>query len=69
MTTELSNEQIVTNLLVSNQILKPITGFFKPDRAFSLGEYLSNIPPEIKSEIQPKTPSKYTFIDLQKKWL
>ena len=43
MTAELTAEQIVTNLLASNEILQPKKELhFTSDKSHNLGEYLSN---------------------------
>ena len=65
----MTNEQIVTDILVSNQILKPLGGFSETNHSANLGAYLSTVPVETEVEPLPKSVSKYTFIDLQKKWL
>lgn len=66
MTVELTQEEIVTNLLSSSEILKRNKEIFHLATPLNLGEYLSNLPEE---EIE--TPSKlkkenkdfkYTFI-------
>lgn len=62
MATELTQEQIVTNLLTSNQILKTLDkSFNNPDKNYNLGDFLSNIPKE-DIENTPVKNSKYTFI-------
>ena len=69
----MTSEQIVTDILVANQILKPMAGFTSVNCSENLGAYLSNLPdetePEINAEKLQEHNSKYTFIDLQKKWL
>lgn len=65
LTTELSNEQIVTNILVSNQVLKPIHGHSFVRSSVNLGEYMSN--PSEDSESSPKH-SRYSFINPDKCW-
>lgn len=64
MTAELTAEQIVTNLLASNEIIKPTyIKPLEPITGHNLGEYLLNksylTEPE---EIALEEPSKYTFI-------
>ena len=61
MTAELTAEQIVTNLLASNEIIKPnYVKLLQPKSNHNLGEYLLNKPSN-KVEIIEKV-SKYTFI-------
>ena len=61
MTAELTSEQIVTNILISNQILRPINNVLKPENDLNLGEFLINADKE--KEKQRKN-SRYSFIDL-----
>ena len=64
MAAELTNEQIVTNLLVSNEILKPKNRHAGISRRSNLGEYLEKLPEKsLNKEI-----SRYTFIDLENGW-
>ena len=65
MTKELSNEQIVTNLLVSNEILRPFNVQTAPNSPFNLGEYMSNVAEE---QMESKKHSRYSFIDLDGGW-
>ena len=73
MLAELTNEQIVTRLLASEEILKPSSFSFNNDNSrYNLGEYLENLPEEeIYSESEPyelKTEEdlKYVFIQNKK---
>lgn len=50
MTTELTQEEIVTNLLSSNEILKRNNANFYITSPTNLGEYLNNVSKEIKDE-------------------
>lgn len=62
MTAELTQEEIVTNLLSSNEILIRNKNNFYITSPSNLSEYLENIPKEVK-ECAYRTPdSKYTFI-------
>lgn len=62
MTAELTNEQIVTNLLISNEILKPKKTY--PNMAQKdLGQFLDKLP-----DLDNKPISKYAFIDLENYW-
>lgn len=61
MTAELTSEQIVTNLLVSNEILRPMGDFSKPESDSNLGEFLADAERERKLRMKN---SRYTFIDL-----
>lgn len=63
MTAELTAEQIVTNLLASNEIIIPNSlKVLKSESEHNLGEYLLSRPnvPEIDEDIIE--PSKYSFI-------
>lgn len=65
MTAEVSSEEIVTKLLTSNEIIKPKTGNFYISNPMldTLGDYLSEIPPETNPvEIKPIDSFKYKFI-------
>ena len=63
MTAELTAEQIVTNLLSSNEILKRKKENFYLSNGPSLGEYLKNLPPEeVVQERAVEKDTKYTFI-------
>ena len=51
MVAELTSEQIVTKLLTSNEILKPIRdNFYISNDNYNLGEYLDNLPDEFYEE-------------------
>lgn len=50
MTTELTQEEIVTNILSSNEILKRNNANFYITSPTNLGEYLNNVSKEIKDE-------------------
>lgn len=65
MTTELTNEQIVTNLLLSNEFLKPIKSYTGIKRQSSLGEYLLR-EEERQKELQKR--SRYSFINISSGW-
>lgn len=63
MTKELTQEEIVTKLLSSNEILKNT----KEDNAYvtsvvNLGEYLRTLPNESSIETKKTEDTKYTFI-------
>ena len=64
MTAELTAEQIVTNLLASNEIIKPTyVKPLEPIKGHNLGDYLLNKPYSTEpEEIEVDEPSKYTFI-------
>ena len=66
LTLELSNEQIVTNLLVSNDLLGPVgKRSYKPEVEANLGKYMAEA-----EEIHKKNKknSKYSFIDTDFGW-
>ena len=65
MTAELTSEQIVTNLLISNEILKPKNVYANISSGNDLGEFLNKLP-EIDSN---KPISRNTFIDLENGWI
>lgn len=65
MTAELTNEQIVTNLLISNEILRPMNVASKPEVDSNLGEFLVDAERERKLRMKN---SRYTFIDLDSGW-
>lgn len=65
MTAELTNEQIVTNLLVSNEFLKPVKKSAKIHERRNLGNYLAS---EIKQAYPYEKFSRYSFIDQTKGW-
>lgn len=64
MTAELTAEQIVTNLLASNEIIKPTyVKPLEPITRHNLGEYLLNKSYSTEPEdTAVEEPSKYTFI-------
>ena len=73
MLAELTSEQVVTKLLTSEEILKPVfEPFINTHLRYNLGEYLENLPEEeIYSEPEPfelKTEEdlKYVFIQNKK---
>ena len=73
MIAELTNEQFVTKLLTSEEILKPIsTTFDYPYTKYNLGEYLDNLPEEEfysepeEIEIKSEEDLKYVFIQNKK---
>lgn len=63
MTLELSQEAIVTRLLSSNEIIKPVKDdFVEGDFMSNLGDYLKNVP---KEELPPTVKLdniQYSFI-------
>jgi len=71
---ELTSEQIVTKLLVSNQILKPFREkFYITNENYNLGEFLENLPDEFYEEEivsleseEEEENSKYIFIQNKK---
>ena len=65
LTAELTNEQIVTNLLISNEFLKPMNSYNGIKRNSNLGEYLIN---EIEKEKELQKNSRYTFINVNSGW-
>ena len=59
-TKELTTEEIVTNLLISNEILTPKrSSIYLSNPTRNLGDFLQSIPNEPK---ETKEPSKYSFI-------
>lgn len=66
MITELTQEEIVTNLLSSSEILKKNKEIFHLTTPLNLGEYLNNLPEEeIETQSKLKKENKdfkYTFI-------
>lgn len=59
----MTTEQIVTNILSSQEILSRNNGNFWISSPIDLGEYLNNLPPEeIVQEIPVSESTKYTFI-------
>lgn len=64
MTAELTAEQIVTNILTSNEIIRRREGnFYISNPAGNLGEFLLKEPiKQTQEEICEEEPSKYTFI-------
>ena len=65
LTTELTNEQIVTNLLIKNEFLKPVKGSFQHEKEHDLGKFLSE---EIRQKKELQKLSRYTFIDVDNGW-
>ncbi len=65
LTAELTNEQIVTNLLISNEFLRPMNSYNEIKRNSNLGEYLIN---EIEKEKELQKKSRYTFINVNSGW-
>ena len=61
MTAELTTEQVVTNLLISNDILKPADLKYSSNNDMTLGEYLSE---EALRRSELKKKSRYAFIEL-----
>lgn len=67
MTAELTAEQIVTNLLSANEIIKPQQeNFYITDEEPSLGEFLLN-QPQAEENIKDPELTKYSFI--KGRWL
>jgi len=64
MTLELTQEEIVTNLLSANEIIKnKEISLIKNDSVSSnLGEYLENLPLQNDIDYEITEPEKYTFI-------
>ena len=63
MTAELTAEQIVTNLLASNEIIKPNSlKVLKSESEHNLGKYLLNRPNVLDIDEEIIEPSKYSFI-------
>lgn len=72
MTAELTAEEIVTNLLSSQEILKRKTENFYISNGVSLGDYLRNLPADVTDSCITHSPAlpkgkgdkviKYTFI-------
>ncbi len=65
LTKELTNEQIVTNLLISNEFLNPIKGKLYSEKEHDLGKFLSE---EIRQKKELQKLSRYTFIDVDNGW-
>lgn len=64
---ELTNEQLVTKLLSSAEIIKPQkNNFYITNPGVSLGDFLLNVSTDIKKSSEEETPedSKYVFIKL-----
>lgn len=65
VTAELTNEQIVTNLLTSNEVLKPRKGNFYISNPMldTLGDFLLDIDEEYKApQIEEIKNSRFIFI-------
>ena len=63
MTAELTQEEIVTNLLSSNEIIRKNNANFYITSPANLGEYLNKVTEEcIEESITDSLSSKYTFI-------
>lgn len=66
MATELTSEEIVTQILSSNEILRPKKGNFYISSKNTLGDFLKNLPPEeVVEETAVEKDTKYTFITKQ----
>ena len=66
MNKELTSEEIVTEILTSNQIINSDSkNSYIPNNDGSLGEYLVTAPIE---HSEPKEISRYTFIDTSLNW-
>ena len=64
---ELTNEQLVTKLLSSAEIIKPQkNNFYITNPGVSLGDFLLNVSTDIKKSSEEETPedSKYVFIKM-----
>ena len=64
---ELTNEQLVTKLLSSAEIIKPQkNNFYITNPGVSWGDFLLNVSTDIKKSSEEETPedSKYVFIKL-----
>ena len=59
---ELTTEEIVTNLLSSNEILKRDNKKVFITSPINLGEYLDNLPQELSSKNIELFDNKYSFI-------
>ena len=67
MIVELTQEQKVTQILSSNEILKYKNDFFYNSNGITLGEYLRSLPDdEIVEEAPVNQNTKYTFIKTNK---
>ena len=66
MTAELTSEQIVTKILLSNQILKPLKGYSNVTNNVTLSSYLDNSDAE-ESNLQTNK-SRYSFITNESRW-
>lgn len=67
MPIELTSEEIVTQILSSNEILRPRKGNFYISNKNTLGDFLKNLPEEeIVEETAVEKDTKYTFIT--KEW-
>jgi len=66
VTAELTNEQIVTKLLTSAEIIKHrADNFYYKNPGLNLGDYLLNISTDIKkSSEEDSEDSKYVFIKM-----
>ena len=66
VTAELTSEQIVTNLLSSNEIINPAKrNFYFKNPGVNLGDYLLNVSNDIKkSPAETTEDSKYVFIKM-----
>lgn len=65
MTVELTAEEIVTNLLTSNEIINSKNkNFYITNPGVNLGDYLLSLPKDVVSEFpeEMEEPSKYAFI-------
>ncbi|MCQ2743686.1 MAG: hypothetical protein MJ230_02670 [bacterium] len=64
MTVELTHEQIVTNLLMSDEILKPKIAHYDLLQNSNLGDYLNKL-----SDLNTQNlVSRYSFIDTENCW-
>ena len=70
MIAELTHEEIVTNLLSSQEILKRNKDNFYITSPLNLSEYLENIPQEELLEPEKESFSQYAFIkSCHDKWV
>ena len=66
MTVEMTSEEIVTQILSSNEILRPKKGNFYVSNKDTLGDFLKNLPQEeVVEETAVEKNTKYTFITKQ----
>ena len=64
MTTTLTTEKIVTDLLSAHEILKPQPKNFYFSSYKNLNDYIQNPPEKIENQVTKNNKSKYTFIKI-----